>query len=127
MATKNCWECINNDHIGTLFCGTDDCDCCGLKAIWALRDTDPQYPDYEGYANYETWRVALWVQYHSAIIDALQDFLPSYEGTRPYYDFVDHLLKTKTIDIARPESLDGVHLLDEVIRVSEIEEMMVKL
>lgn len=125
--SKNCEPCVYENHEGTTFCGVDDCACCGLNAIWIQRDTAPSGPDYEGYANYETWRVALWIQYRSDIFDAVQDFLPSYEGTKPYYDFVQHLLKTKTIDIARPESLDGVHLLDEDIRVSEIEEMMVKL
>ena len=86
-----------------------------------------QLVTWEGYTNYETWRVAQWLQYNSEIFDAGYDFLCSYEGEEPYYALVNHLLDTKVIDIARPESLDGVHLLDEVINVAELEEMMAKL
>lgn len=128
MATITCKPCLDHDHEGLTYCGTYHCDCCGTNAIWVDSSEGTEGWYYEGYSNYETWRVALWLQFRSDIFDAMVNFLTSYGGAEPYYAFVAHMLDDiKIIDKARPDSLDGVHLLDEVINVSELEEMMAKI
>lgn len=34
MATKNCQPCIDIDHDGDIYCGVEDCACCGLNSKW---------------------------------------------------------------------------------------------
>ena len=79
--------------------------------------TKVQDQGYNGWANYETWNVVLWIQndeglYHSAL-----------ELSRPRYsDLVDLLW-----DCGSKETPDGVKWNSKKIKVSEINEMLKEL
>lgn len=45
---------------------------------------------YNGYANYETWNVALWIGNDYDLYNAACEFMADYDGDEPYVDFIDY-------------------------------------
>ena len=76
---------------------------------------------YNGWANYETWNVALWIGndeglYHEACDIARRH--PRY----PYQEFIAHM---EAVGYTRTE--DGVKWIDPIIDESEMDEMIMDL
>ena len=44
---------------------------------------------YEGWANYATWNVMLWINNEEPYYRAAVAFMKDYKGTRPYLDFIE--------------------------------------
>jgi len=43
---------------------------------------------YEGWTNYATWNVALWLNNEQPYYQAAVDFMKDYKGKQPYKDFI---------------------------------------
>jgi hypothetical protein len=43
--------------------------------------------EYEGWKNYATWNVSLWLNNEYGIYQGAVDFMKDYKGKRPYIDF----------------------------------------
>lgn len=44
--------------------------------------------EYEGWKNYATWNVALWINNDYPLYQGAVDFMKDYKGRRPYKDFI---------------------------------------
>lgn len=45
--------------------------------------------DYNGWKNYATWNVALWINNEQPYYKGAVDFMADYQGRRPYKDFIE--------------------------------------
>lgn len=74
---------------------------------------------YEGWKNYATWNVSLWLNNEEPLYRAACDFMRTYKGKAPYKAFVDQmgLAGTRTLDRIK---WDGANLdyraLNEMMR-----------
>lgn len=48
---------------------------------------------YNGWTNYDTWNVALWIGNDEGLYSYAVDFMRSYYGATPYRDFSDQLME----------------------------------
>ena len=76
---------------------------------------------YNGWKNYETWNVALWIQNDEFLYGMARDCRRNFN---PYVDFVDCLYELGTISRETP---DGVRWTDRNVDVEEINEMIEEL
>lgn len=58
--------------------------------------------DYNGWKNYDTWNVMLWINNDEWLYGSLIEFLNSYKGKSPYKDFIAYL------DLTNERTPDGV-------------------
>jgi hypothetical protein len=79
--------------------------------------TKVQDQGYNGWANYETWNVALWIQNDQSLYSAAVDLL------RPRYSDLVALLW----ECGSKETPDGVKWNSKKINVVEIDEMLKEL
>lgn len=73
---------------------------------------------YNGWANHETWNVALWIQNDEPLYRASYRFMRGYVGSDPYRDLI------AAIDIADQQTPDGVAYTDPAIDREELDEML---
>jgi hypothetical protein len=74
--------------------------------------------DYNGWANYETWNVALWIQNDEGLYMLAKEIAES-KYSRPYQGFVDNM---KDCDIhATP---DGVSFESRLLNTKELDAMI---
>lgn len=71
---------------------------------------------YNGWANYETWNIALWIQNDETLYMVARQFVRKYKHDHPYEKFVDHYSLGKTPD--------GVCYTDSNLDYGELNEMM---
>jgi hypothetical protein len=73
---------------------------------------------YQGWANYETWNVALIINNEYKLYLSALDFMKLYKGAMPYKDWVEHAgLKDK-------ETLDSVPFISDTLSYAELNQMM---
>jgi hypothetical protein len=46
-------------------------------------------PTYEGWKNYATWNVMLWINNEYSYYKAAVEFMKDYKGNKPYLDFIE--------------------------------------
>jgi hypothetical protein len=73
---------------------------------------------YNGWANYETWNVALWIQNDEPLYREAYRFMRRYTGDDPYRDFV------AAMEITDQQTPDGVAYTDRTIDREELDEML---
>ena len=73
---------------------------------------------YNGWKNYETWNVALWIGNDETLYRAACAFMTEYEGEKPYEDFVH------SHGLAGNETPDGVRWLSSDLSTDELDRMM---
>jgi hypothetical protein len=73
---------------------------------------------YNGYKNYETWNVSLWINNNEPLYRLAVSFMNSYKGRRPYLDFIaaEHMSLDRTPD--------GVWYADKQLSLRELNSMM---
>lgn len=73
---------------------------------------------YNGWKNYETWDIALWINNDEGLYRIACDFMIHYKGRSPYRDFVKYL------DSERRATPDGVAWLDSSLDYRALNRMM---
>ena len=73
---------------------------------------------YNGWANYETWNVALWIQNDEGLYAWAKDYQP-YGYQRLAESLVEYSVS--------PLTPDGVHWLDSGLDIERLDEMMAEL
>ena len=73
---------------------------------------------YNGWKNYETWNIALWLQNDEGLYNMTREFMAVYKGRTPYKNFVgensDILIKTP----------DKVSFTDRKLSLTELNRCM---
>lgn len=66
----------------------------------AYQKANPRDTSYNGWKNYETWNVPLWIENNEPTYNKAKDFMRTYKGKTPYNDFLKSsgLRGTKTGD-----------------------------
>jgi hypothetical protein len=73
---------------------------------------------YQGWANYETWNVAIIINNEYKLYLSACDFMKLYKGAMPYKDWVEHAgLKDK-------ETIDSVPFISDTLSYAELNQMM---
>lgn len=80
---------------------------------------------YNGWANYETWNVAFWIEYGEFLYESAKLFKHKYE---PYKQFVEYMksFDSGTGDI-RLQTPDGVSWNDSSLDTDELDKMIMDL
>jgi len=78
---------------------------------------------YNGWANYETWNVSLWIQNDEFLYNTAKACVTyCTEAETPYSKFIRCMSNCE-----RPATRDGVRYDDPAVNVAEIVDMMVEL
>lgn len=86
--------------------------------------TKAHYPQetYEGWANYETWNVSLWINNTYDIYKGAVEFMETNpDGENPYKAFVT------SCGLASQKTADGVLYMDKGLNYRELDAMMKEL
>lgn len=73
---------------------------------------------YSGWANYETWNVALIINNEYKLYISALNFMKLYKGATPYKSWVEHAGLTEA------ETLDSVAYISDKLSYSELNQMM---
>lgn len=76
---------------------------------------------YNGWQNYETWNVALWIGNDEGLYSVACDFMRRYYGSSPWRDLASVLTEWGA---ATP---DGVYWNDSSLATDELDEMLCEL
>ena len=74
---------------------------------------------YNGWANYETWNVALWIGNDEGLYNMAREYRHRPE---PYMDFISTMY-----DCGSTETPDGVNWASPMLDTAELDEMMAEL
>jgi len=75
---------------------------------------------YEGWSNYATWNVWLWLNNEQPVYEAMIDYIDGSES--PTYRSLIAYLRAK--DIIRPETPDGIYWLSSDLNLDELDEAL---
>jgi len=73
---------------------------------------------YEGWKNYNTWNIALWINNEYALYLSARLFMQAYNGAKPYRDWV-HIA-----GLEDKATTDGCKYLSDDLAYSELNDMM---
>jgi hypothetical protein len=73
---------------------------------------------YEGWKNYETWNVALWINNDFPLYTSATKFMKSYKGRAPYSDWIWHA------GLQNAETADEIKWVSKKLSLTELNEMM---
>ena len=73
---------------------------------------------YEGWKNYNTWNIALWIQNDYALYLSATLFIKNYQGAKPYRDWI------KIAGLEGKATIDGCKYNASDLAYGELNEMM---
>lgn len=77
---------------------------------------------YNGWKNYETWNVVLWINNREDLYVSARDFMARYKGRRPYKDWILYMWSgDRVLPYCTP---DGVMYYDSALSYRELNSMM---
>ena len=76
---------------------------------------------YNGYKNYQTWNVVLWLDNDETLYTAARDFMEKYKGSNPYRTFIQRM------EMTHSRTPDNVKWLSSLINKKEVNEYMEEL
>jgi len=74
---------------------------------------------YNGWKNYETWNVVLWISNDEGLYLSAVDFMKTYRGRKPYRDWLRYM--NENLPHYTP---DGVDYRDFDLSFKELNDMM---
>ena len=74
---------------------------------------------YNGWKNYETWNVSMWINNDEALYNSAVNMMKRYKGRKPYRSFANALIANKTPD--------GVNWLSPKLDYRRLNAMMYEL
>ena len=75
---------------------------------------------FQGWKNYETWNVALYINNERNIYEAAKEFMKKYKGRSPYIDFTYNNIYF----YKHPKTPDGVRWNSNKLSRTELNEML---
>jgi hypothetical protein len=75
--------------------------------------------NYNGWKNYKTWNVSLWLNNDYGLYQMKKEFMENYKGKAPYRDFAEYLKECEII-----KTSDGVNFTDHQLSRRELNAMM---
>jgi hypothetical protein len=73
---------------------------------------------YNGWANRQTWNVALWIGNDEPLYRSAVEFMESYEGDNAYTDFIEY------VGLESDSTPDGVQWINSKLNLPELNRMM---
>jgi hypothetical protein len=73
---------------------------------------------YEGWKNYNTWNIALWIQNDRTLYLSACLFIKAYNGAKPYRDWI------KIAGLEDKETQDGCKWNSDDLAYGQLNEMM---
>lgn len=73
---------------------------------------------YNGYSNYETWNVALWLNNDEDLYFTALNFIRTYTGTNPYKAFIE------CIGMRHAATPDDVSYMSDKLNYAELDTVM---
>lgn len=73
---------------------------------------------FNGWANYQTWNIALWIENEQFLYTQAVNFMRSYKGTNPYKDYI------KSMNLSNQKTRDGIKWNDSTLDYNELNELM---
>jgi hypothetical protein len=73
---------------------------------------------YNGWKNYDTWNIALWINNDYALYLSATLFMKVYKGAMPYREWV------KVAGLENKNTIDGCKYISEKVYYSELNNMM---
>lgn len=77
-----------------------------------------QEKTYNGWTNYQTWNVALWIENQRFLYTTAVNFMKNYTGTSPYKDYI------KYMHLSNQKTLDDVKWNDSTLNHIELNQLM---
>ena len=74
--------------------------------------------EYNGWTNYETWNVVLWLENEERTYLAICNFMKDYKGKQPYVDFCE------SSGLDAQSNGDGVRWVNEKLNYEELNNWM---
>ena len=75
--------------------------------------------EYNGYKNYATWNVALWIENDEGLYQSAVSFMQSYKGLKPYVSFI-----RDCIGCTEGKTPDGIKWLSSLLDYKALNAMM---
>lgn len=76
---------------------------------------------YNGYKNYNTWNVALWIANDYGLYQTAVDFMKTYKGKRPYVSFIDYM------ELRHDKTPDNIKWISRLLDYKALNEFMKEL
>lgn len=74
--------------------------------------------NYNGYKNYNTWNVALWISNDYNLYKSAVKFMNSFKGQAPYKNFINFM------GLENSKTFDGVNFIDASLGYRELNSFM---
>lgn len=73
---------------------------------------------YNGYKNYNTWNIALWISNDYGLYNLAVEFMENFKGQAPYKKFVEFL------GLENEKTLDDVKFIDRSLSYRDLNSFM---
>lgn len=73
---------------------------------------------YNGWKNWETWNIALWIKNYEGLYNCACDFMRKYNGRKPYKDFIIEYCMDDD------ETPDGAQFINRKLAYAQLNSMM---
>ncbi|WP_019139258.1 DUF7249 family protein [Peptoniphilus timonensis] len=73
---------------------------------------------YNGYKNYNTWNIALWISNNYNLYNLAVDFMNNFKGQAPYKKFIEFL------ELSNSKTPDNVKYIDNKLSYRELNSFM---
>ena len=77
--------------------------------------------NYNGWKNYQTWNVSLWIDNDEGLYMAARDFMETYKGRKPYVAFI------RSLCMENDRTPDNIKWISTRLDYKALNEMMFEL
>lgn len=77
--------------------------------------------EYNGWKNYSTWNVALWINNDESLYRQACEYIESYKGNKPYVSFI------RWAGLDKEKTQDNIQFVSRLLDYEALNEMMKEL